>query len=113
MGAAPSGDSLPPPIPLYKPFVAPTAGREMLATLHHDHSKVEELEERVGESLRAGVGENNNNNNNNNNNSYAVVAVSSGPAALHLAFHLMRDPRPARDGWPGTRHGDEVLACPL
>ena len=109
MGAAPSGDSLPPPIPLYKPFVAPTAGREMLATLHHDHSKVEELEERVGESLRAtsGVGENN------NNNSCAVVAVSSGPAALHLAFHLMRDPRPARDGWPGTRHGDEVLACPL
>lgn len=45
-----------------------------------------------------------------------LVTLNSCTSALHLAFHLLKDPAErigAHGPWPGINPGDEVLSCPL
>ncbi|EOD14415.1 hypothetical protein EMIHUDRAFT_460382 [Emiliania huxleyi CCMP1516] len=96
-----ASSSSPPPIPLFKVFVAPPEelDDELLRVVHSGYVTQGPKVEAFEEALRAFL------------QSPRVVTVNSGTSALHLALHLLKR---AEGGWPGLQESvDEVLTCPL
>lgn len=101
------------PIPLFKVFMAPTAKDKVGEVLESGYigqgPKVDEFEKQLGEYF----------------GNKKVVTVNAGTSALHLALHLLKNPKEdwhenvyqgvawAHHHWPGIQDGDEVLATPL
>jgi len=98
-------------IPLFKVFMAPTAGEEVAKVLNSGFigqgPKVEEFETALKKHF---------------NHDY-LLSLNSGTSGLHLALHLLKNPNNARIGhggyaitehyWPGLQEGDEILATAL
>jgi len=97
-------------IDLFKVFMSPEVGSKVAKVLSSGYigqgPKVEEFED----SLREFIGTD------------RVVTLNSGTSGLHLALHLLKNPRgsvavdgySAIDfGWPGLQEGDEVLTTAL
>jgi dTDP-4-amino-4,6-dideoxygalactose transaminase len=89
-------------IPLFKVFMADTAGPEVTKVLNSGYigqgPKVEEFESRLRNYF---------------NHDYCVT-LNSGTSGLHLAFHLLKNTFTLRNSaWPGLEPGDEVLTSPL
>lgn len=98
-------------IPLFKVFMAPTAGDEVAKVLNSGFigqgPKVEEFESKLKNYF---------------NHDY-VLSLNSGTSGLHLALHLLKKSNKPVIGnnnytmtenyWPGLQEGDEVLATAL
>jgi dTDP-4-amino-4,6-dideoxygalactose transaminase len=98
-------------IPLFKVFMAPTAGEEVVKVLDSGFigqgPKVDEFELKLKKHF---------------DHDY-IVSLNSGTSGLHLALHLLKKPNKSiiNDGgysinenyWPGIHEGDEVLATSL
>lgn len=98
-------------IPLFKVFMAPTAGDEVVKVLNSGFigqgPKVEEFESKLKNYF---------------NHDY-VLSLNSGTSGLHLALHLLKKSNKPVIGnnnytmtenyWPGLQEGDEVLATAL
>lgn len=86
-------------IPLFKVFMADTAGAEVAKVLNSGYigqgPKVEEFEKVLTNYFR----------------NDRIVTTNSATSAEHLALNLLR--RPAFNNWPGMQPGDEVLATAL
>ena len=99
-------------IPLFKVFMSPTAKDKAGEVLDSGYigqgPKVDEFEKQLGEYFG-------------NSN---VITTNAGTSALHLALHLLKNPKPdwyevlhgaivLEYNWPGIQDGDEVLATAL
>jgi dTDP-4-amino-4,6-dideoxygalactose transaminase len=99
-------------IPLFKVFMSPTAKDKAGEVLDSGYigqgPKVDEFEKQLGEYFG-------------NSN---VITTNAGTSALHLALHLLKNPKPdwyevlhgaivLEHNWPGIQDGDEVLATAL
>lgn len=98
-------------IPLFKVFMAPTAGDEVSKVLNSGFigqgPKVEEFETALKNYF---------------NHDY-LLSLNSGTSGLHLALHLLKKPNKVtinpnghpitENYWPGLQDGDEILATAL
>jgi len=98
-------------IPLFKVYMSPTAGEEVVKVLNSGFigqgPKVEEFEHLLKKYF---------------NHDY-VLSLNSGTSGLHLALHLLKNPSNNikqyegvifnENYWPGLQDGDEVLTTAL
>jgi dTDP-4-amino-4,6-dideoxygalactose transaminase len=99
-------------IPLFKVFMAPTAGEEVSKVLHSGFigqgPKVEELEHQLSKHFVV--------------NTSNILTFNSATSAEHLAYHLLKKESilttnfqwgQAVEHWPGLNEDDEVLTTAL
>lgn len=101
------------PIPLFKVFMSPEAAPEVTKVLNSGYigqgPKVEEFENTLKEYF----------------NYPYIQTLNAGTSALHLALHLLKQPKPkwmknafegiiwTEHNWPGIQAGDEVLCTAM